>query len=137
MLFLKGTVHQHISEGRILGIKAMSKAYSVEEIRSLYESSPEKLQAEYKSSCKATTDLAAHARASIAARDYVPKNRVQAYIHDYAKKYVYTNRYVSPYRLAYTPLLIESIRTQCEAFSAHNASDWRHRNRFGIFRSPR
>nr|CCA26128.1 conserved hypothetical protein [Albugo laibachii Nc14] len=69
----------------------MSKAYSMEEIRSLYESNPEKLQAEYKASCNATSRLAERARASVAARTYVPKNRVQAYVHEYAKKYIYTN----------------------------------------------
>ena len=74
-------------------IEAMSKAYSMEEIRSLYESNPEKLKAEYKASCDATTRLAERARASIAARNYVPKNRVQAYIHEYTKEYIYTNRF--------------------------------------------
>ena len=65
----------------------------MEEIRSLYVSNPEKLQAEYKASCNATSRLAERARTSVAARTYVPKNRVQAYVHEYAKKYIYTNRF--------------------------------------------
>ncbi|GLE00773.1 hypothetical protein PINS_up009561 [Pythium insidiosum] len=68
----------------------MSKAYTLEEIRRLADTNPEKLAQEYQASRAATANLADRARAGIAARTANPPvGKFAQWAQGYGERFIY------------------------------------------------
>ncbi|RLN67362.1 hypothetical protein BBJ28_00022310 [Nothophytophthora sp. Chile5] len=71
----------------------MSKEYTLDEIRRMAETNPEKLAAEYKAACTSTANLADRARAGIAARTAnPPTTHFHAWAQGYGNRFIYNGR---------------------------------------------
>lgn len=69
----------------------MSKEYTLDEIRRLADTNPEKLAQEYQASRAATANLVARAKAGLAARQTgPPATRFHAWAQGYGERYIYT-----------------------------------------------
>ncbi|TMW64347.1 hypothetical protein Poli38472_012969 [Pythium oligandrum] len=69
----------------------MSKEFTLEEIRRLADTNPEKLAQEYKAARAATADLADRARAGLLARNAnPPTTKFTQWVDGYARRNIYT-----------------------------------------------
>lgn len=65
--------------------------YTLDDIRRLADTNPEKLQQEYQASRAATANLVARAKAGITARESAPPaTRFHAWAQGYGQRYIYT-----------------------------------------------
>lgn len=71
----------------------MVKEFTLDDIRRLADTNPEKLAQEYQASRAATANLVSSARAGIAARTAnPPATRFHAWAQGYGERFIYTGR---------------------------------------------
>ncbi|TDH67883.1 hypothetical protein CCR75_003457 [Bremia lactucae] len=106
----------------------MTKEYTLDEIRRLAESNPEKLAQEYQASRAATANLVGRARAGIAARTAnPPTNKFNAWAQGYGNRFIY-NGSVKP--LVHMMLILGgagcAIEWWCHHRHAYAAKEEKH-----------
>ncbi|KAJ8546676.1 hypothetical protein ON010_g11559 [Phytophthora cinnamomi] len=81
---------QQLRNALTLSTATMTKEYTLDEIRRLADTNPEKLAQEYQASRAATANLVDRARAGIAARSAnPPTNKFNAWAQGYGNRFIY------------------------------------------------
>lgn len=94
--------------------------YTLDDIRRLADTNPEKLQQEYQASRAATANLVARAKAGIAARQGAPPaTRFHAWAQGYGQRYIYTG---SSKPLVHMMLIIGATGIGIEWWCHHSTS---------------
>ncbi|KAF1785060.1 hypothetical protein GQ600_3012 [Phytophthora cactorum] len=100
ILFERPAAQQHPGRNHAI----MTKEYTLDEIRRLADTNPEKLAQEYQASRAATANLVDRARAGIAARTAnPPTNKFNAWAQGYGNRFIY-NGSIKP--LAHMMLIV-------------------------------
>ncbi|KAK1944794.1 hypothetical protein P3T76_003327 [Phytophthora citrophthora] len=96
----------------------MTKEYTLDEIRRLADTNPEKLAQEYQASRAATANLVDRARAGIAARNAnPPTNKFNAWAQGYGNRFIY-NGSIKP--LAHMMLIVGGAGCAIEWWCHHS-----------------
>lgn len=108
----------------VLHCPHVMKEYTLEEIRRLADTNPAKLAEEYAAARHATADLAARARAGIAARSAnPPTGKFQQWVQGYGQRYIHTG---SSKPLVHMMLIIGATGVAVEWWAHHRHAHAHH-----------